>query len=155
PLGLLYVSSHLKAQGLDVRVFDSTFNRPADFEGELARGRPPVVGLYCNLMTRRSVLPLIRMCRAAGSVVVVGGPDPANYVDEYLQNGADVVVIGEGELTLAELVPRLRDNPSADLRDVQGIAYRGADGEVARTDPRPLIGNLDAQPFPDRKAIDL
>jgi radical SAM superfamily enzyme YgiQ (UPF0313 family) len=155
PLGLLYVSSHLKAQGLDVGVFDSTFTSPAAFEEELARQRPPVVGLYCNLMTRRSLLPLIRMSRAVGSSVVVGGPDPANYVEEYLETGANVVVIGEGELTLSELVPRLLDQPAADLSDIRGIAYRDADGQVVRTDARPLIANLDGQPFPDRRAIDL
>jgi radical SAM superfamily enzyme YgiQ (UPF0313 family) len=39
--------------------------------------------------------------------VVLGGPEAANYVEEYLGRGADVVAIGEGEVTLAELVPAI------------------------------------------------
>ena len=60
--------------------------------------------------------------------MVVGGPDPANYLDEYLSRGADVIVIGEGELTLEELVPHLREHGPNDLATISGIAYRGDDG---------------------------
>ncbi|MBI3969504.1 MAG: B12-binding domain-containing radical SAM protein [Chloroflexi bacterium] len=155
PLGLLYLSSHLKAQGFDVRVFDSTFSSHEAFDRYLERERPPVVGVYCNLMTRQNVLRIVRRCRALGVLVVVGGPEPANYAEEYLERGAGVVVVGEGELTLAELLPRLaRSGPHA-LDDVLGVVFRRDDGEIVRTPPRPFIKNLDAQPFPDRAAIDI
>jgi anaerobic magnesium-protoporphyrin IX monomethyl ester cyclase len=52
PLGLLYLSSHLKQRGYEVAVFDSTFQRPEDFERYLERERPPVVGVAVNLMTK-------------------------------------------------------------------------------------------------------
>src|SRR5262247_2073924 len=58
PLGLLYVASHLKARGFAVSVFDSTFRTYAEFAAFVARERPPVVGLYCNLMTKANVLRL-------------------------------------------------------------------------------------------------
>ena len=51
PLGLLYLSSYLKSRGVDVGVFDSTFQRRQDFEVALRRHRPPVVGIAVNLMT--------------------------------------------------------------------------------------------------------
>jgi anaerobic magnesium-protoporphyrin IX monomethyl ester cyclase len=155
PLGLLYVSSHLKARGLDVAVFDTTFSSREAFDAYLERERPPIVGIYCNLMTRRGVLPMVRRCKELGSLVVAGGPDPANYVEEYLDHGVDVVAIGEGELTLEELVPRLAGGRLEGLADVKGIAYRDRDGRLVRTEPRPLIADLDAQPFPDRTAIDI
>src|SRR5215208_620755 len=107
PLGLLYINSHLKARGLDSRIFDTTFARLPELEEFLQRERPPVVGIYSNLMTRARVLRVMAAARAAGSIVVVGGPDPANYLDEYLSRGADVIAIGEGELTLQELAPHL------------------------------------------------
>ena len=59
PLGLLYLSSHLKARGLAVGVFDSTFKSFGEFVGALERDRPPVVGIYCNLMTKRNVLRMV------------------------------------------------------------------------------------------------
>lgn len=154
PLGLLYVSSHLKSRGVATDIFDTTFRHFEELEEHLQSVRPPVVGVYSNLMTRSKVLQVITAAKAAGSWVVVGGPDPANYLAEYLAHGADVVAIGEGELTLEELVPHLvRYGPSR-LANIQGIAYRDAVGAIVRTEPRPMIVDLDAQPFPDRAAID-
>jgi radical SAM superfamily enzyme YgiQ (UPF0313 family) len=161
PLGLLYLSSHLKALGVDVGLFDGTFRRPSDFAECLARERPPVVGLAVNLMTKRNALAMIETARAAGARVVVGGPDPPHYAEEYLRAGADVVVIGEGERTLEELLPALRHPGTAHLAGITGIAYldvpagTGAHGALARTPARPLIPDLDGQPFPDRTAIDI
>jgi len=154
PLGLLYVNSHLKARGVDSAIFDSTFARFDDMESYMRRERPPIVGIYSNLMTRTNVLRVIRAAKNAGSLVVVGGPDPANYLDEYLSRGADVVALGEGELTLEELVPHLLHHGAQNLDGILGIAFRNDQGTIVRTEPRPLIADLDAQPFPDRSAID-
>jgi len=156
PLGLLYVSSHLKARGFDVGVFDSTFGRIGDFEALLAQERPSVVGIYCNLMTKPTVLRMVEQCRRAGAQVVLGGPDPPHHAEEYLHHGADVVVVGEGEATLEELVPRLAARPrSRDLASVAGLVYRDEAGRTVRTAPRALLANLDAQPLPDRDSIDV
>ena len=73
-LGLLYISSHLKARGFAVDLYDSTFETLADFEVYVRETRPPVVGLYCNLMTKQNVLTMIRVCREVGAKVIVGGP---------------------------------------------------------------------------------
>lgn len=162
PLGLLYLSSHLKARGVDVGVFDSTFRTFADFEACLRRERPPVVGIAVNLMTKRNALRMMAAARAAGAQVVVGGPDPPHYADEYLSAGADVVVIGEGERTLEELLPVLKSGQADRLAGIAGIAFsvgrakaRPHISVVTRTQPRGLIPSLDHQPFPDREAVDI
>ena len=67
-----------------------------------------MLGVYANLMTRGSVLQILKVARSAGWKTIVGGPEPGAYIDEYLAAGADVVVIGEGEHTLEELLPVLR-----------------------------------------------
>src|SRR5512135_3776954 len=103
PLGLLYLSSYLKARGFDVEVFDTTFATREEFGNYLRARRPPVVGLYANLMTKLTVLDLITACRSLGSRVIVGGPDVPEHADEYVAHGADAAVIGEGERTLEEL----------------------------------------------------
>lgn len=155
PLGLLYLSSHLKARGVDVGVFDSTFATPRAFEHHLASVRPRAVGLYANLLTRSRVLDLIQLAKEHGAFVILGGPDPSNYPEEYLAHGADVVVIGEGELTLDDLLGRVLESGSTrDFGNVAGIVY--LEGEtVMRTPARSLIDDLDGQPFPDREAIDI
>lgn len=143
PLGLLYLSSHLKARGVDVGVFDGTFQTIEDFAACLRRERPRIVGLAVNLMTKRNALRMIAMAKAIGAQVVLGGPDPPHHAEDYLAAGADVVAIGEGERTLEEL---LEKEPS----QVAGVVFR--DG---RTAPRQQIIDLDAQPFPDRDAVDI
>jgi anaerobic magnesium-protoporphyrin IX monomethyl ester cyclase len=155
PLGILYISSHLKARGFDVGVYDTTFSSLDAFQRFVAREKPPVVGIYCNMMTKFNVLEMIRVCRRQGCTVILGGPESANYAEAYIDRGADVVVIGEGELTLEELLPHLARYGLGDMRHIQGIVYRADDGPYVRTPPRPYIEDLDAQPFPDREAIDI
>jgi radical SAM superfamily enzyme YgiQ (UPF0313 family) len=153
PLGLLYLSSHLKREGVDVRIFDTTFSDPAEFRRVLVDRRPPIVGISGNLMTRRNVLAMSQAAKDCGAIVVLGGPEPYSYADEYLARGADVVVKGEGELTLGELVPHLLNHGVSNLDHIAGIAFRGPDGRTIQTAPRPAIADLDAQPFPDRGAV--
>jgi anaerobic magnesium-protoporphyrin IX monomethyl ester cyclase len=170
PLGLLYLSSHLKRCGVSVGIFDATFRTFRDFVDTLERERPPVVGIAVNLMTKRNALRMIDAARAAGARVIVGGPDPPYHAESYLAAGADVVVIGEGERTIEELLPALVGHhrggrPAVvghpfmgclpDLSKIPGIAYKQDDGTVVRTAPRALLPDLNEQPFPDRAAIDL
>src|ERR1700722_4483119 len=105
-LGLLYISAYLRRDGFDVEIFDSTFSRREDLFARLSAG-PGVVGLYTNLMTRQPVLAVIAVAKRFGWTVVLGGPESANYPQEYLRAGADVIVVGEGEATMAELLPAL------------------------------------------------
>ena len=56
---------------------------------------------------------------------------------EYLLAGADVVVIGEGELTLEGLIPHFAKQGMAELDQVRGIAYLNGDGDLIRTPQRP------------------
>ncbi len=155
PLGLLYISSHLKKCGFSVEILDTTFLDMATALARLADKRPRIVGVYANLMTRGNALVLAAASKAAGAVVILGGPEPANYAAEYLSRGADIIVSGEGELTLAELIPHLARRGLAGLDRVAGILFQDGDGTVRSTAPRTQIADLDAQPFPDRAAIDL
>ena len=155
PLGILHLSAYLKSRGVDVRVFDTTFSSRGLFEQYLDRERPTVVGIYCNLMTRASVLAQIRLAKSRGATVILGGPEPANYAEEYLLRGADVVVSGEGELTLEALLPLLPAQRRDLFQQVAGIIYRDDAGRLVCTPARPHIQDLDTLPLPDRAAIDM
>jgi radical SAM superfamily enzyme YgiQ (UPF0313 family) len=161
PLGILYISSHLRAKGFAVEVFDTTFSSRSELFALLRSSPPAVLGVYSNLMTRSSVLEILRVAKEAGWQTVVGGPEPGAYINEYLGAGADVVVIGEGEITMQELLPALQGKQvgSADLiralTAVRGIAFRGEDGAVHQTAPRPHISDIDNQPWPDREGVDI
>jgi len=154
PLGLLYICSHLRARGFSVDVHDSTFSSQEALYTRLREQPPSVLGVYANLMTRPKVVKILAEARRFGWRTIVGGPEPGAYVDEYLNAGAEVVVLGEGEVTVEELLPLLHAGKTTRLDDVRGIAFLNGNGLVVRTPPRPQIQDLDAQPWPARDAID-
>ncbi len=153
PLGLLYLSSHLRAKGFEVDIYDSTFGSREELASLLTSGKPGVLGIYGNLLTRASVLDLIARGQAAGWRVILGGPEPANYAAEFLDAGAEIVVAGEGELALEQLMASSFE--SLQWPGIAGIIYRNERGEVIRTGPARQIAKLDGQPWPDRERIDI
>ena len=155
PLGLLYITSHLKAQGFNVLVHDLTFSSLKDFHRRLTECRPKVLGLYGTLLTRPTLLQMITMGREAGARVVLGGPEPAPHAEEYLARGADIIVSGEGEETLEELLRHLPDHGLEGVENIQGIIFKDPSGAIIRTPPRPQIRDLDHQPLPARGEIHL
>jgi anaerobic magnesium-protoporphyrin IX monomethyl ester cyclase len=155
PLGILYICSHLRKMGLSAEVFDSTFSSRQELWDLLRKGPPSILGIYANLMTRSNVVEILRVAKELGWRTIVGGPEPSAYINEYLAAGADVVVIGEGELTLEELVPALRAGAFDKLDKIDGIAFLAPNGSVIRTKPREQIKDIDAQPWPARESIDM
>jgi anaerobic magnesium-protoporphyrin IX monomethyl ester cyclase len=155
PLGILYLSSHLRARGFGVEVFDTTFRETEELLHLLYSTAPAVLGVYANLMTRPNVVRILHAAKEAGWKTVVGGPEPGSYVEEYLAAGADVAVIGEGERTLEEVLLALRAGTPSALAKVNGIAFRNENGSIHQTPPRALIPDLDLQPWPDREKVDL
>ena len=106
PLGILYICSHLRSRGFTVDVHDSTFStQEALFKRLREEETPTILGVYANLMTRPKVVRILAEAKRHGWKTIVGGPEPGAYVEEYLRAGADVVVMGEGEITMEELLP--------------------------------------------------
>jgi len=93
----------------------------------------------CLSPMRQAALAMIRQARAAGVRVVVSGHDAADAPEVYLQGGAEFVVIGEGELTLGELLARMSQNGNggADGASAGGDAGNGA--TTARPAPVPAV----------------
>ncbi|MFZ5475883.1 MAG: B12-binding domain-containing radical SAM protein, partial [Myxococcota bacterium] len=154
PLGLQYLVGSLR-EAFAVDWWDATFRTPEEFAGALRDADPRVVGFYGHTITRPTTRSLVAQC--AGRRVIAGGPDPVQYLDAYFDMGVEVVVIGEGERTLAELMAHLRANGwrwGSGLEDIDGIAFR-REGKVVRTKPRALIRPLDSLPWPHRDRRDL
>jgi anaerobic magnesium-protoporphyrin IX monomethyl ester cyclase len=152
-LGLLYLSAYLRRAGFDVDVFDTTFAQRQILFDRLARD-VGVLGIYTNLMTRRPVLDIVAVAKRHGWTVVLGGPESANYPSEYLAAGADIIVSGEGETTMAELLPALATRGPHELHGVAGVVFRDADGTMVTNPERTKIADLDSIPWPDRGQID-
>jgi anaerobic magnesium-protoporphyrin IX monomethyl ester cyclase len=164
PLGLLYLAATARNVGYDVSIFDGMF-QPGDeaFVAALEQERPKVVGIGILATVRAAALRLADLAHQHGATVVVGGADPTGRPESYLRhesNGRrsiDVVVVGEGELTLQQLLPLLlADEPiEGRMVDVAGLAYLDADGQLVTTPARIHCADLDSLPLPARDLIDL
>lgn len=154
PLGLLYISGHLKRDGFNVELFDSTFQTVESLELALTSTQPKILALYTNLMTKLNVLKIIRFVKEhlPNCSVVLGGPDVSYNVENYLKHGADYLIIGEGEETMKELAENLLID-SHILSEIQGLAFI-QNGDVVKTPPRQKVKELDQLALPDRDSID-
>lgn len=161
PLGILSISAWLERQGIEHEVIDSTFMNEIACQTRLDQVRPRIAAFYVTLMTRRTVLRLVRHLRTSplheDVTIVLGGPDGRYNAADYLAHGVDILVVGEGEETLAALASlppdRLRD-PVA-LAQIPGLAHRDATGGVNFTPARAHLPRLDDLPNPARHRIDL
>jgi radical SAM superfamily enzyme YgiQ (UPF0313 family) len=156
PLGILYISSYLKQHGFNVELYDSTFKSFEDQKKKLLDSKPEVIAVYCNLMTKLNVLPLMKFIRQElpKSKIILGGPEPPFYSEEFLDAGADIVVEGEGEVTMKELCEELSVE-DYDLKKVKGIIFKNGTGLITKTPPREKINNIDELPMPDRESVEL
>lgn len=80
--------------------------------------------------------------------IILGGIHATfNARDILKENEAiDVIVRGEGEITILELLEKIINGKNLD--DVQGVTYRHPSGEIVDNKERPLIENLDSLPYP-------
>jgi anaerobic magnesium-protoporphyrin IX monomethyl ester cyclase len=158
PLGIVYISAYLKLHGFDVELYDSTFKSFEEQKKKLIESKPDVIAIYCNLMTKLNVLPLIKFIKSSPelqkSKIVLGGPEPPFYSKEFLSAGADIVVEGEGEITMKELCEELAAEEH-NLNKVNGIIFKNAEGKITNTSPREMIKDIDELPMPDRENIEL
>ena len=107
-----------------------------------------IVGLYGGLSsTIPRLYELARIYRKLGVVTIAGGQHfVGDNILEALKNGIDFIVIGEGEMTISELITSIREGGNPET--VAGIAFL-RDGKVIRTAIRPHITDFDLFPLPD------
>jgi radical SAM superfamily enzyme YgiQ (UPF0313 family) len=150
PFGLAYVARALLDEGHKVTILDINAHRWERSEvlaridklkfdlvgiGGLITVYPYVKWLAATLKSRYPHIP-----------IVVGGSVGASIPRLMLERTrVDVVVVGEGEHTAKELLPKLV--LGQDLSDVRGIFYR-RNGEIVSTPARERIKDLDSIPFP-------
>jgi len=157
PLGILYISAYLESKNIKHEVYDSTFSSFENFSSYLLENKPKLIGIYTNLMTKVSVLKIIEFIHSQPSLneckIILGGPEIRYNAENYLLNGADILVVGEGEQTFFELADYYLNNQMLS-REISGTAYL-KDNTVFFTEERALIKDINVLPMPARKKIDL
>jgi anaerobic magnesium-protoporphyrin IX monomethyl ester cyclase len=168
PLGTLYAAGYLRERGYQVAVFDAMMaESESDWERALDRERPRFAILFednfnylskmCLLRMREAALTMIRSARQAGCTVLVAGADVTDNPEEYLSAGAGYAILGEGEITLGEIVDRLMGRTGVPFESIPGLAFRdpSGSGEVVRTARRQYIRDLDSLFFPAWDLVDM
>jgi anaerobic magnesium-protoporphyrin IX monomethyl ester cyclase len=157
-LSLLYLASYLKGQRSDVEfVYLPQARTPEEHLACIRSFQPRFYAVSFTSYSAAAAYELIRKVKAAFPqvVVVCGGPHVTPCAVEVLERtGADVCVLGEGEVTFSEIV-RAYEEPEtarASLRAIDGVAFRD-DGEYVVTRPRRSIEDLDTIPFPMRELV--
>jgi anaerobic magnesium-protoporphyrin IX monomethyl ester cyclase len=164
PLSTLLASSLLRQEGHDVALFDATFeNGPEDFERALDNHSPSIVVIMednfnfltkmCTTVRRESALAMIRAAHARGCRIAVNGPDVSDNPGTYLSAGADVVVLGEGEMAVRDVAAHWVGS-SGSLGNIPGLIVPGPDG-LHTTRRRPALHDLDTLPYPAWDLLDV
>ncbi len=150
PLGLASIAAFLEKNGMSAGIVDS-YARP-DSDGIIRRylsdERPAFMGLSCTTST---FLDGVRLARLAKSLlpdiqVLFGGAHVSALKERILKEFPviDVIVVGEGEQTLLELMAGGWEDPAS----LTGVVHRAPGGDVRFTGYRPKGLELDSLPFP-------
>lgn len=155
PLGILYISAYLDEHHIPNEVYDSTFSGFDELKKYLLTNKPPIIAVYVNLMTKLNVLKIISFVKQhiPASKVVLGGPDIRYYTADYLNYGADMVVIGEGEETTREICAYYSQHKRLPS-DCNGTAVI-ENGQIKVNAERTLVKDINSLPFPNRKKVNL
>ena len=153
PLGIAYLSACLKEKGYDASSIDMSgwdWKKVKEF---IEKEKPDIVGVSCFTDTRDSADKLLKIAKLSSSkiITIMGGPH-ATFLDEQALSAysVDIVVRGEAELTIVELINALEQGK--DISKIEGITFKIKD-KVIKTKDRKLISNLDSLPFPDYSSI--
>lgn len=154
-LGLAFIAASLRDQGHEVSVIDYEVNHwtMGKAEADIRALKPDVIGMtaYITNMRRCAKVAAIAKHVDPRTVVVFGGPQVTIFPDEAFScPDLDIIVLSEGEFIVRHLMNAL--GAPEKMREVKGIWYRGADGEVIKNPREGLVGDLDLLPPP---ALDL
>ncbi|UCD15187.1 MAG: B12-binding domain-containing radical SAM protein, partial [Candidatus Omnitrophota bacterium] len=151
PLGLAYIASAIKNQGYDFDLLDIDAYRYRDdyVDQYLKEHQYDIICMGCIVTGYKYIKDLAqRIKRINRRTTIIVGNSVASSIPDLLltKTDADLAVIGEGDVTIVELLEALKN--LRPLKNVAGIGYK-ENGKIMKTAPRPVIEDIDTIPFPD------
>lgn len=157
PLGVGFLGTLLKAQGHEVRIWDEQVEaaEQADLPELVRAFQPGLVGFSVLTPNYPIARAQIRGLRAEHpeSKIAAGGVHASLFPEDLIADGADVVVLGEGEHVISQLVRRLEEGQ--DLVGLPGTVCRDSQGQVVRSAGDGSGGALADVPVVDRSLYHL
>ena len=158
PVGLAMIASITKQEGHQIAFLDLNANRvPLQVAAnEIMIDDYDIIGIGGLSSQYKEIKQILPICRQIhpDALIVAGGGFVTYMPDKMLRlrPEIDVIIIGEGEETWADF---LREGSQGDFSKVKGIAFRGNNGKIIFTEPRPLIKDMDTLPYPAYELLDL
>lgn len=163
PLATLQAAANLRGQH-EIRVFDTCLRHsPEELATEADQWNPDVLVIYddgfnyltkmCLTVMREACMRMIAIGKERGCNVVVNSSDSTDHFEAYVEAGADVVIMGEGDAALNEVIAAWT-NGRTDLSSIAGLALKSSAGPTL-TAKRPVLRDLDALPMPAWDLIDV
>jgi len=146
PLGLGYIASYLMQHGINVKIIDGTFQTENEVIKKVRLMKTQIIGIQCILGTEKASLRLAKALKLDNNLIIAGGPQASVVPSMFLDN-FDLVVIGEGEQTMLEIIKAFNQKES--YHSIPGVAFKEND-QAIYTSSRKAIANLDSMPFPAR-----
>lgn len=158
PLGLAYIGAILERRGYEVKILDASAPYAEysldDVIREVRKYSPDIIGITITItFAKYSYLLIKELSKQMNVSIVAGGPHPSLLPHEALNNGADIVVRGEGEHPFIEIMEYINDREG--LKDVLGISFKDKNGNFVNNPSRPLNDDLDSLPFPAKHLFNI
>ena len=152
-LGVEYLASQLIENGYSVDIFDNWVDTTMSNEGiyqSVLKQKDDIcfVGTSSYMMSNEPTIDLIQRLRDADINVVAGGYGPTFEPKKFLDAGANMVSIGEGENTIIKIA-EFFSKKSTDISILDGVVYLD-NGELKKTDKHDFVCDLDTLAFPER-----
>jgi radical SAM superfamily enzyme YgiQ (UPF0313 family) len=146
-LGIAYMASLLEQKGKSVRIIDCTAEKlsPKECVEFIKRMNvsPKFIGFTATTSIIKNAYKIAKECKKLfpKSIIIFGGAHPSSLPDEALSNGADIVIRGEGENTLCDLLA------GKSLGDIEGISYK-KNNKVVHNKNRVDLVDINKLPLP-------
>lgn len=152
PQGLAYIAAVLVKEGYEVEIYNQDKFHYADkrLTEYLNKNKFDIIGvsIIAGYYQYRKLLGISDAIDRSDNrpFYIIGGHGPAPEPEFFLKKTrADAVVIGEGEVTVVELLEALKNRKP--FNTVKGIAFRNGD-KVVVNERRSLIDDIDTLPMP-------
>ena len=153
-IGLAYLAASLRQEGCECQILDFSnhFMELDEFKEYIGIERPLFVGFYAATAIQGRVIKYMKGLRESNPRIniCVGGPDMYSS-KVYLDAGADLYCMGEGDLTIKDIFKFYKKEIPIEVID--GISYKLND--VYMTSQRPMIKDLNTLPTPAWDLYDL
>ena len=155
PLGTITAAAYVRENDFEVSLFDTNLvDDPKDIISVIEKEKPEYLVIYddgfnyltkmCLTLMRDAAFELIAIGKKHDCKIIVSSSDSTDHFEQYIEKGADVILLGEGELSLLETLQAF--NAGDDLASIKGIVYKDGNS-IKNSGRRIVINDLDILPM--------